>query len=87
MATTDGFHHRGHTEKFASIAFFRNEDRFAMDDLESLIYSMWDIAGVPMVGNKPYGRTLSEFNKKQDAEAKVKVRLSLETKNHRNGEC
>lgn len=73
MATTDGSQHRGNTDKFASSGFFRNQDRYAMDDLESLIFSMWDIAGVPLVGNKPYGRTLSEYTKKQDAEAKVKV--------------
>lgn len=73
MATTDGFQHKGHTEKFASSGFFRNQDRYAVDDLESLIFSMWDIAGVPLVEDKPYGRTLSEFTEKQDAEAKVKV--------------
>lgn len=73
MATTDGSQHRGNTEKFASSGFFLNNPRHSVDDLESLIFSMWDVAGVPLVEDKPYGRTLSQYPKKQDAEAEVKV--------------
>lgn len=48
MATLNGGQNWGHTKMFASTAFHANRDRYPIDDLESLVFSMWYIAGIPL---------------------------------------
>lgn len=48
------------TALYASKNFWHEKDRTAMDDLESLLYTMWSVAGVPVGGpdgNYPEGRS------------------------------
>lgn len=37
-----------HSKVFASSGFYEGRDRYALDDMESLIFSMWYIAGIPL---------------------------------------
>lgn len=71
--------HQDHTPRFASANFYEGKPRYPMDDLESLIYSMWYIAGVP--AGRPYmpfnekalGLLLSEHKKNGRPELLVRV--------------
>lgn len=47
LATVNGDPQNGCTLKFASRNLFANKSRSAIDDLESLVYSMSFLAGVP----------------------------------------
>lgn len=74
MATLNGKQNFGITEMFGSSGFFRRQDRYAIDDLESLVFSIWNVAGVPMdPSGKPDGLILAECTKIEDAELFVKV--------------
>lgn len=48
-ATLDWRQTIGHSPIFATRNFYTESNRYPMDDIESLIYSMWYITGVPMV--------------------------------------
>lgn len=48
MATVNGNPSTDHSEMFASTGYYENRVRHAMDDLESLVFSMWYIAGIPL---------------------------------------
>lgn len=48
MATVNGNLSKEHSEIFASTGYYENRIRNAMDDLESLVFSIWYIAGVPL---------------------------------------
>lgn len=52
MAAVNGAQNKGHTLLFASRNFFANKSRSAMDDLESLVYSISFLAGVPLEPGK-----------------------------------
>lgn len=47
-ATLCGGQNRGHTKMFTSIAFYEYRDRYPIGDLQSLVFSMWYIAGIPL---------------------------------------
>lgn len=54
-----------------------------MDDMESLIFSLWYIAGVPLdrksffIFRQPLGKTLAECKKNGKAEEKILVSSKL----------
>lgn len=74
MATLNGKHHFGNTEMFSSSGFFRKQHRYPIDDFESLVFSIWNIAGIPMDSSgKPDGLILAECTKIEDAEKFMKV--------------
>lgn len=74
MATLNGRKHFGNTEMFSSSGFFRKQDRHSIDDFESLVFSIWNVAGVPMdPSGKPHGLILAECTNIEDAEKFVKV--------------
>ncbi|XP_031637196.1 tyrosine-protein kinase Lyn-like [Contarinia nasturtii] len=82
LATINGAQNKGKTLLFASANFFADKSRFAMDDLESLIYSLWYLAGVPLDPNHnhqllfeslPEGYALFENRKKGKTYAKSKL--------------
>lgn len=65
----DEYEPRG-TPMFASSAYYDRLVRYSVDDLQSLAFSIWYIAGVPMGridGDEPEGRALSKSMKKGDA--------------------
>lgn len=64
----------GGTKLFASSNWFATprRNRHQIDDLESLIFSIWHVAGVPGDG-VPEGLVLSECKVNGTAEAKMKV--------------
>lgn len=73
----DGNQHRGHTPLFATKRFYAGEPRTPMDDLESLVYSIWYIGGIAMVRDWESliteGRLLKSCTKKQ---AMVRILVS-----------
>lgn len=48
-ATLDFGQTIGHSPIFASQNFYKELSRYPMDDLESLVYSMWYVSGIHMV--------------------------------------
>lgn len=54
LATLNGKQNDYATALYASKNFWQEKNRTAMDDLESLLYTMWSVAGVPVGG--PYGK-------------------------------
>lgn len=62
-----------YSQLFASSSKFEFKVRYAMDDLESLVYTMWYVAGFPMDPKKPEGSNLADFKKRGDAEAKAEM--------------
>lgn len=76
MATTNKIQNGCFSPLFASANFYGKRDRHPMDDLESLVYSMWYIADVPMIRHleegEAEGALLNKCNKDQ-AEARVLV--------------
>lgn len=86
MAAVNGVENNGHTLLFASRNFFANKSRSAMDDLESLVYSISFLAGVPLDPGKnhqkfpdvlPEGYVLCENLKKgrKFARSRIMVRI------------
>lgn len=49
LSTLNGERNWGCTAVFATARYYGNHTRHPMDDLESLVYSIWWISGVPMV--------------------------------------
>lgn len=80
LSTLIDMQNEGHTPMFASKNFYIEKARSPMDDLESLTYTMWYIADVPMVRDwesKEFeGFLLSKCNKKQ-AIARMQVSCKL----------
>lgn len=81
-ATFFGHKAAGYTPKFVSSNHYLNENHGIMypkDDLESLIFSLWYIAGVPMdrpsfsIYCEPLGKTLAECKKNGNVEEKILV--------------
>lgn len=64
-----------HSKVFASTGFHEGRDRFAQDDLESLVYSMWYIAGIPLgeSNEESEGRVLLKAIKAGNAVQRVLV--------------
>lgn len=68
----------GHTPRFASMNFYETKPRYPMDDIESLIYSMWFIAGVPIgqprnPDEKAIGELFSDCRKNGNATDLLRV--------------
>lgn len=55
-----------------------------MDDLESLVYTMWYVAGFRMDPEKPEGSVLAELKEKGDAEAKSEMMVGKILTNQSN---
>lgn len=62
-----------YSSMFSSSSKYALKTRFAIDDLESLVYTMWYVAGFPMDPKKPEGSNLADFKNKGDAEAKAEM--------------
>lgn len=78
MATVNGSKCTGHSEMFASTGYYENRIRNAMDDLESLVFSIWYIAGIPLgISNEHIqeaeGKVLSREKKAGKAKERVLV--------------
>lgn len=79
LSTLNGEQNWGHTPTFASIGYYQIQDRHEMDDLESLIFSIWYIAGVPMCRSDDYGNPEGYVlykcleNGNEQAESKMRV--------------
>lgn len=68
------------TEFFASANYFANRNRTAMDDVESLLYTMWSVSGVPMggpSGKYPEGKALLQSLNDGTQEAWMLVRSEI----------
>lgn len=64
------------TELFASSNYFQNEDRHPMDDIQSLVFSMWYVAGIPMSrspNEEPEGSILSDCIENGEAKSRMMV--------------
>lgn len=66
------------TPMYASSEFYAKRNRNAIDDMESLVFSMWYVAGVPVGqefvnGEQPEGYVLCECKKTGKAEARMQV--------------
>lgn len=74
MATVNGSPSTGHSEMFASTGYYENRIRNAMDDLESLVFSIWYIAGIPLgISNEAEGKVLSREKKAGKAQERILV--------------
>lgn len=71
MATPMGTQGDGYTYDYASSNRFAGLDRCSMDDLESLIFTMWHVAGFDFP--EPYGKLLLEQKENQEAVSWVAV--------------
>lgn len=76
IATKNNEQNKGRTFLFASSNWFANKSRHSMDDLESLVFSIWSIACVP--GEKcdmqvPEGLVLFKYKENGMAAAKMLV--------------
>lgn len=63
---------------WASSGYYGGKVRTSIDDLESLVFSMWYVAGVPVgqvfvADEQPEGFVLSELKKSGKAEARMHV--------------
>lgn len=73
-ASLDGKDKRGHTVSFASSNFFQNKPRTPMDDLESLVFSLWNAAGDKGgFFSRFEGKTLAECKKNKTAKEIMEV--------------
>lgn len=80
LGTLNGDQNKAHTSKFASMGFHEGRERSAMDDFQSLVLSIWHVAGIELGGSsdgsgEPEGFVLSEKGKIGEAESRVKVSL------------
>lgn len=77
-ATLNGKQTTMSTTMYASSEFYADRKRYEIDDLESLVFSMWYVAGVPIGlpfinGEEPEGYVLCECKKMGKAEARMQV--------------
>lgn len=69
----------GYNTMFCSSSIPANRFRYAIDDLESLVYSIWYVAGVPMdkslINNsfEPEGFIMYQSEKRGEVREKMKV--------------
>lgn len=76
ISTLNGAYTNLRTIKFASSRWHDGEkQRYELDDLESLIFAMWDFAGC--IPDNPYGRGLLRSKNEKRAEIKVMVSRSV----------
>lgn len=59
------------TRKFGSLNYHQSQQRTAIDDLQSLVFSIWDVAGCE--SNEPYGTVILESIKTGKLRSEVKV--------------
>lgn len=85
-STLYGYQNMMYTRKFSSVNMFNlnvPHFRFAMDDFQSLVFTMWYIARVPRnrymyIGLcKPEGKSLAGSLKKGIAAAKIKMKVDF----------
>lgn len=79
LAAIDGNNTKGGTKKFGSANFYRSHRRTPMDDLESLIYSLWHVSGISLGKKKYIGSSLAEgqiMKEKSPEEALARVQVS-----------
>lgn len=76
LATSNGEQIPGSTAMWASSGYYAKKKRTSMDDLESLVFSMWYVAGV-RVGPEPEGSVLCECKKRDTAEARMQVSRNI----------
>lgn len=60
------------------MSFHEGRERSAMDDFQSLVFTIWHVAGIELGGSsdgsgEPEGLVLSEKEKIGEAESRVKV--------------
>lgn len=75
------------TAFFASSNYWADRNRTAMDDLESLMYTIWSVAGIPMggpSGKYPEGQKLAEClrDRVEGTYMKVRYEIALDTELH-----
>lgn len=73
MASVDGEEGKGFTLPFASSNLFDNKTRTAIDDIQSLIFSMWYIADME---GTTHGLDLSQMMEKDRKKAKKELIVS-----------
>lgn len=74
--TLNGDQNKAHTPKFASMNFYSDRQRSAMDDFQSLVLSIWHVANIEIGESfKPEGFVLCEREKIGVAESRVRVCL------------
>lgn len=88
-ATLNWDHTNGYTALFATRHFYVGKDRYPVDDIESLIYSMWYVTSVPMVRElegdaESEGCMLSRCATKGLVLEQMKVCISLKIKSMLN---
>lgn len=71
LATPIGIQGGGYTYDYTSSNRYEGADRCSMDDLESLIFTMWHVAGFDF--SETYGELLVEQKKKEKAISWVTV--------------
>lgn len=87
VATANGASGQGHSAWFASSKFYLNQTRHPMDDLESLVFSLWYVAGVQwdkpslLSLRRPEGLTLAECKINGTAHKKMTVSTSAKSSN------
>lgn len=81
-STMNGIEGLSWTPKYGSSNKFAHLDRCAMDDLESLIYSMWFVVGIEF--SEPYGSLLLKQKRQHKAESWVKVSTEMQFRNKIN---
>lgn len=87
IATLNGDQNEYGTEYFASRNYWDDRNRTAMDDLESLLYTMWSISSIPIGGPSgkfPEGKMLAQCMREKSEKAYLKVynEMVLDTELH-----
>lgn len=87
LSTIGSSQTEAHTKMFASSGFYANEDdtpctRGAVDDIESLVYSMWYVAGIPVgrpyfADEKPEGMVLAQCKRKDEIQGSTLAEFRL----------
>lgn len=78
IATLNGAYTNDGTLKYASSRYHDGKkQRYELDDLESLMYTMWELAGC--IGYKPYGLGLLQSKNENRVKSKVMVSKNLQS--------
>lgn len=81
LATLNGDQNQARNFEFGSLGFHQGHESRAIDDFQSLVLTIWHIAGIQMGETttdgsaKPEGLVLCEKRKIGEAESRVKVSL------------
>lgn len=79
LATIKKQQTKGFTPLFASSNFYAERNRTAMDDLQSLVFTIWYVSGMPIDPSyDPEGMVLLGCEEKGLIEAKSKILVSSE---------